>query len=214
MASRAGAAGCSCTEGDSSWKPALRHALDALAGRLNEVFERETSGGLRDPWAARDDYMALRNGWMSQDAFWDRHSAKWKLFRSHTLKARVLRLLEAQYYGQAMYTSCGFFFEDLDRIEPRNDIAYARKAISEVWQATGIDLQTQFVADLERARSSRSGATGASLYRLLPSRPSGRAAAAGGDDRRASGLSGRMLILLGAGSSAPPHLPRWKRWAA
>ena len=84
----------------------------------------------------------------------------------------MLRLLEAQYFGQAMYTSCGFFFDDLDGIEPRNDIAYARKAISEVWQATGTDLQTQFVADLERARSSRSGATAADLYRLLPSRPS------------------------------------------
>ena len=165
-------AGCSCTDGDSSWKPALRHALDALAGKLNEIFERETAGGLRDPWAARDDYLALRNGWMSQDAFWDRHSAKWKWFRNHTLEERTLRLLEAQYYGQAMYTSCGFFFDDLDGIEPRNDIAYARKAISEVWQATGTDLQAQFVADLERARSSRSGATGADLYRLLPSRPS------------------------------------------
>ena len=165
-------AGCSCTDGDSSWKPALRHALDALAGQLNEIFERETASGLRDPWAARDDYLALRNGWISQDAFWDRHSAKWKWFRNHTLEERTLQLLEAQYYGQAMYTSCGFFFDDLDRIEPRNDIAYARKAISVVWQATGTDLQAQFVADLERARSSRSGATGADLYRLLPSRPS------------------------------------------
>jgi hypothetical protein len=110
---------------------------------------------------------------MSQDAFRDRHSAKWKWFRNHTLEERVLRLLKAQYYGQAMYTSCGFFFDDLDGIEPRNDIAYARKAISEVWQATGTDLQTQFVADLERARSSRTGATGADLYRMLPSRPSG-----------------------------------------
>jgi alpha-amylase/alpha-mannosidase (GH57 family) len=164
--------GCSCTEGDSSWKPALRHALDGLAGRLNEVFERETAGALRDPWAARDDYLALRNGWMSSDAFWSRHSARWKWFRNRPLEARMQQLLEAQYFGQAMYTSCGFFFEDLDRIEPRNDIAYARKAISGVWQATGIDLQAQFVADLERARSLRTGATGADLYRLLPSRPS------------------------------------------
>jgi alpha-amylase/alpha-mannosidase (GH57 family) len=163
-------AGCSCTEGDFSWKPALRHAFDALAGRLNDIFERESAGGLRDPWAARADYLALRNGWMSQDAFWARHSARWKWFRNRPQEAHMLRLLEAQYYGQAMYTSCGLFFEDLDRIEPRNDIAYARKAISGIWQATEIDLQTQFVVDLERARSSRTGATGADLYRRLPSR--------------------------------------------
>jgi alpha-amylase/alpha-mannosidase (GH57 family) len=166
-------AGCSCTEGDSSWKPTLRHALDRLAERLNALFERETAGVLHDPWAARDDYLALRNGWMTQDAFWSRHGAKWRWFRNRPQEARTRRLLEAQYFGQAMYTSCGFFFADLDRIEPRNDIAYARKAISEVWQTTGDDLQARFVADLKRARSPHSGATGADLYRLLPSRPSG-----------------------------------------
>jgi alpha-amylase/alpha-mannosidase (GH57 family) len=162
--------GCSCTEGDSSWKPALRHALDALAGRMNEILERETVGGLRDPWAARDDYLALRNRWMSHNAFWAKHSAKRKLFRNRPLETRLLRLLEAQYFGQCMYTSCGFFFEDLDRIEPRNDIAYARKAISCVWQATGIDLQTRFLADLQSARSARTGVSGADLYRRLPAR--------------------------------------------
>jgi hypothetical protein len=82
-------------------------------------------------------------------------------------------LLEAQYFGQCMYTSCGFFFEDLDRIEPRNDIAFARRAISLVWQATGIDLETAFVADLEHTRSWRTGKTGADLYRGLPAVPAG-----------------------------------------
>jgi len=164
-------AGCSCTEGDSSWKPALRHALDGLARRMNEIFEREAAGNLRDPWAARDDYLALRNGWMSHDTFWSRHGARWRWLRNRALEARMLRLLEAQYFGQCMYTSCGFFFADLDGIEPANDIAYARKAISGVWQGAGIDLQAQFVSDLEHARSARTGATGADLYRRLPSRP-------------------------------------------
>ena len=49
---------------------------------------------------------------------------------------RILTLLEAQYYRQAMYTSCGFFFEDLSRLEPRYVIAYAAKAIHLVKEAT------------------------------------------------------------------------------
>jgi len=67
-----------------------------------------------------------------------------------------------------MYTSCGFFFEDLDRIEPRNDIAFARRAISLVWQAAHLDLQAEFVRDLAAAHSWRTGVTGVDAYRQLP----------------------------------------------
>ena len=72
-----------------------------------------------------------------------------------------------------MFTSCGFFFEDLDRIEPRNDIAFARRAISLAWEATHTDLQTEFLAQLADARSWRTGLTGADLYRELPAVPAG-----------------------------------------
>ena len=78
------------------------------------------------------------------------------------------QLLESQYYQQYSFTSCGFFFEDLDRIEPRNNIAFARRAISLTWQALGIDLQRDFVRDLRAARSSRTGLTGTDLYQQLP----------------------------------------------
>ena len=45
--------GCSCTEGDSSWKPVLRHALEHLAKRGDRLFEHYASKALLDPWAAR-----------------------------------------------------------------------------------------------------------------------------------------------------------------
>jgi hypothetical protein len=79
-----------------------------------------------------------------------------------------LLLLEAQYYQQCSFTSCGFFFEDLDRIEPRNDIAFARRAISLIWQALEIDLQAEFVHDLQKVKSWRTSLTGADIYRQLP----------------------------------------------
>jgi hypothetical protein len=59
----------------------------------------------------------------------------------------------------------------LERIEPRNDIAFARRAINLAWQATRTDLQTEFLADLVAARSWRTGRTGADLYRDLPAVP-------------------------------------------
>ena len=160
--------GCECTEGDASWKPTLRRALDSLSARLNETFEQHTAATLYDPWAARDAYLGLRNGWMSADDFWSQHGKNDGRATSTAAEARTLQLLEAQYFGQWMYTSCGFFFEDLDRIEPRNDIAFARRAISLVWLATGRDLESDFLRELGAVRSWRTGITGADAYRQLP----------------------------------------------
>jgi hypothetical protein len=160
--------GCACTQGDSSWKPALRLALDNLAARLNETFEQHTATALRDPWAARDAYLGLRNGWTSRDEFWHRFGRNGirRVRKAAAEKAEML--LEAQYYGQSMYTSCGFFFEDLDRIEPRNDVAFARRAISLVWLATKVDLERDFLRDLAQVKSGRTGISGVDAYAQLP----------------------------------------------
>jgi hypothetical protein len=161
--------GCSCTEGDSSWKGSLRVALACLAGRSNLLFEQYTRTILNDPWAARDDYLALHNSWETLESFWARHG-KFALTDAQSLKQaqQTQQLLEAQYYLQYSFTSCGWFFEDLDRIEPRNDIAFARRAVSLIWQALGIDLQQDFVHDLQAARSWRTQLSGADLYQQLP----------------------------------------------
>ena len=164
--------GCTCTEGDSLWKPALLKAITQLNERGAQIFEQYTSEALADPWAARDEYLALRTGRETTASFWERHGKQHSMPDAE-LAWRTLTLLEAQYYHQYSFTSCGWFFEDLDRIEPRNDIAFAHRAISLIWQATGIDLQSAFVKELQAAKSWRTGVTGADLYRKLPGVPSG-----------------------------------------
>jgi len=160
--------GCECTEGDSSWKGTLRQALTHLAERGDDLFEQYASEMLRDPWAARNGYLALRNGWESATNFWSRYGQDGREPPDTQLTQRTLQLLEAQYYQQYSFTSCGFFFEDLDRLEPCNDIAFARRSISLYWQATGVNLQPDFVADLQSAQSWRTHLSGANLYRRLP----------------------------------------------
>ncbi len=163
--------GCACTEGDSSWKGALRMALIRLAGRSSLLFEQYTRDTLKDPWAARDDYLALHHGWETLESFWERHgkySLKSADDQAMKRSLQTQQLLEAQYYLQYSFTSCGFFFEDLDRIEPRNNIAFARRAISLIWQALGIDLQQNFVRDLQASESWRTQRSGADLYQRLP----------------------------------------------
>src|SRR2546427_6637728 len=55
--------GCECTEGDSSVKGELRRALNNLAAHGDQLFEQYAGEALRDPWAARNAYLDLRNGW-------------------------------------------------------------------------------------------------------------------------------------------------------
>jgi Domain of unknown function (DUF3536) len=105
---------------------------------------------------------------LSAEAFWERHRAGRLAGGTHIDPARGHLLLAAEYCAQRMYTSCGFFFEELDRIEPRNNIAFARRAINLVWQATGEDLQAQFLTDLAAVHSRRTGVSGLDIYRQLP----------------------------------------------
>jgi len=160
--------GCECTEGDSSWKGKLHLALRHLAERGDQLFERYTLETLDDPWAARDAYLPMRNGWETLESFWMQHGKHQRPPIDQLVEQRTLLLLEAQYYLQCMFTSCGFFFEDLDRIEPRNNIAFARRAISLIWQALGIDLQPDFVRELRDVKSGVKPLTGAQVYQQLP----------------------------------------------
>ncbi|MGZ3622871.1 MAG: DUF3536 domain-containing protein, partial [Ktedonobacteraceae bacterium] len=160
--------GCECTEGDSSWKGDLNFALRNLSEKGDQLFEHYGSETLADPWAARDAYLPVRNGWETVESFWTKQSKHQQPPTDQSLAQRTLLLLEAQYYQQCSLTSCGFFFEDLDRIEPRNNIACARRAISLVWQALDIDLQPEFIQDLQKAKSEHTGLTGADMYRQLP----------------------------------------------
>jgi hypothetical protein len=163
--------GCECTEGDGRWKAHLRQALVHLSEQGDQVFERYAGKTLSNPWAARDEYLAFHHSWGNPECFWTKHGKEGRRPQDIALILQTAALLEAQYYQQYSFTSCGFFFEDLDRIEPRNDIAFARRAISLIWQATGIDLQRDFVEDLKAAKSWRTGRTGADLYRQLPEVP-------------------------------------------
>ncbi len=160
--------GCGCTEGDASWKFPLYSALRRLADRVDVLFERQVAATLTDPWDARDHFIEWRNGWVPPATFWAQHGRRGRKPGKEQLSARTWQLLEAEYCMQAAFTSCGWFFEDLDRIEPRLLLNYARCAISHVWRALRIDLQADFLADLAQAHSWRTDAQGDSLYHALP----------------------------------------------
>jgi len=55
-----------------------------------------------------------------------------------------------------MFTSCGWFFDDFDRIEPKNNVAYAAQAVWLARLATGVDLESDTIPYLKRVKSSHS----------------------------------------------------------
>lgn len=150
---------CGCRTGgprewQQTWRTPLREALDWLRDLLAPAYEQYGSRVLRDPWAARDDYstVILDRSPHNVDRFLHRH-ARHSLSADEMLAA--LKLLEMQHQAMLMYTSCGWFFDELSGLEPRQVMLHAARAIALahdfVW---GVPLETDFLERLARARSN------------------------------------------------------------
>ena len=139
---------CDCLPEPGHWKRDLRKALDHLAKRLDQIYANELLNLGLDPWQLQKAYIQVLLGTASLEEL---VSCQWLANRELSMEAlsKVELLLEAQYERQRMYTSCGFFFEKFERIEPQNSVAYARHAIQLTAQATGVDLLAGFYEDLE-----------------------------------------------------------------
>jgi alpha-amylase/alpha-mannosidase (GH57 family) len=114
------------------WRAPLRQGLDWLAGELHAVFEREGTALLSDPWAARDAYgdVATADG-----------------------SVRTRELLELERNALRMFTSCGWFFDDIAGIEALQVLRYAARAI-ELAGPGGERLEAGLLQYLARAESN------------------------------------------------------------
>jgi len=160
---------CGCNTGahptwNQSWRAPLRGALDALRDSLTNVFQEVGPGCLKDIWAARNGYI---------DVILDRTEGGRRTFlESHALEpsrmeaARVcLKLMELQRQSMLMYTSCGWFFDDISGIETLQILQYAARAIELAREIRGKDLEPEFMNTLARAKSNKENeGTGRDIY--------------------------------------------------
>jgi alpha-amylase/alpha-mannosidase (GH57 family) len=163
---------CGCNGGRAGWNQAwrapLRKALDQLRDALVPLTEAEGAKLFKDVWDARDEYIEamLDHSPQSVERFLRRHQL-------HTLtvpeRIRALELMEMQRHAQLMYTSCGWFFDDISGIETVQIIAYAARALQlarEVFGALSTPLEPAFLAALSEARSNLPAAgDGAKIYK-------------------------------------------------
>lgn len=151
-------ANCGCNSGmhpgwTQAWRGALREAMDWLRDRLIPLFEQDAKKYLTSPWDARDDYInvILDRSRENVEGFLRRHASR-DLSRDE--KARVLKLLEAQRAAMLMYTSCGWFFDEIDGIEGVQVMHYAAAAMQYMEELESISLEPDYLRFLERAPSN------------------------------------------------------------
>ncbi len=147
---------CGCTE-HAEWKAPLRQAFNEIARALDDQYEQAMSPIFSDPWEMRHAYIhvLLKEVKLAE---WLQGQARIAL--DEAAYRKISLLLAAQFERQRMFTSCGWFFEDFDRIEPRNNVAYAAQATWLNLQATAMDLTSLAMAWLRPVKSWRSGLRG------------------------------------------------------
>lgn len=149
---------CGCNTGAGAgwhqqWRAPLREALDWLRDECVAIFEERGAAVLRDPWEARDDYI---------DVILDRSDDNVDRFLAgHLLEGvnggaavTALELLEMQRNAMLMYTSCGWFFNDISGIETVQVLHYAARVIQLAEKASGRSLELEFLRRVQGARSN------------------------------------------------------------
>jgi alpha-amylase/alpha-mannosidase (GH57 family) len=163
---------CGCNGGkqgyNQAWRAPLRKALDELRDALDPLTEQEGGKLFKDVWAARDGYIevVLDRSPQSLERFFQKHQ-----LRALTALERVrgMELMEMQRHTQLMYTSCGWFFDDISGIETVQVIAYAARVLQlarEVFGEAAAALEPAFLARMAGARSNVAAAgDGAKIYK-------------------------------------------------
>lgn len=165
---------CGCNTGgnvgwNQQWRKPLREALDWLRDQLTQIYIREASLIFKDPEEARNEYIQIilnRNDETIRK-FLGEHCVR------DTDPSKVLRLLEMQRHAMLMFTSCGWFFDEVSGIETTQIMQYACRAMQLVSQIADANLEEEFLKRLSIAQSNIPGyGDAASVYRrfVIPSK--------------------------------------------
>jgi alpha-amylase/alpha-mannosidase (GH57 family) len=162
-----GNCGCAADQsksGRQQWRAPLRQAMDWLRDKVAGVYEERMKFFHEDPWAVRDRYIEAIN---------DRSPANVEGFLSRATgrelsqaeKVTVLKLLEMQRNAMLMYTSCGWFFDNMSGIETVQIMQYAARAMQLCHEVQQWDLEDEFKAMLEKApANARPYSNGREIY--------------------------------------------------
>src|SRR5450759_768097 len=144
---------CGCTP-HGEWKSAMRIAFEQISALIDGVGQQLGNLLIKDWPEIKNQYIHVILGELSAWELINQH-AKHELDEDEICKIELL--LRANEDRQRMFTSCGWYFDDYDRIEPKNNTAYSAEAIWLVLRATGIDLSQNAMTLLKPVKSWRTG---------------------------------------------------------
>lgn len=161
---------CGCKTGgephwNQKWRTPLRQALDYLRDQLSAIYENTLRNYHPDPWLLRNKYIEI---------FPQRSRTKTVRFLEQNFQRNlsdseittILRALEMQRMALYMYTSCGWFFNEISGIETIQILQYAERAIQLAEDIAQVELYPQFLQILGQAVSNiPSMGNGADIYR-------------------------------------------------
>ena len=149
---------CGCNSGinpgwTQTWRKPLREAMDWLRDETIPIYRSEASEYFEDPWNVRNEYIEviLNRSRKNINAFLKKHAIKGL---SKIEKIRALKLLEMQRNAMLMYTSCGWFFDDISGIETVQIMQYALKTIQYVEDLQGLSLNSEYLKFLKEAQGN------------------------------------------------------------
>jgi alpha-amylase/alpha-mannosidase (GH57 family) len=150
---------CGCSVGahpgwNQKWREVLRDAVDWLRDALSPAYEERAKHFFKDSWGVREDYIdvLLDRSPASRERFMRRHAAQ---ELTEEALCAALKLLELQRHAMLMYTSCGWFFDDISGIETIQVLQYAARVLQLAQESFGDDLEPAFLERLEKAKSNK-----------------------------------------------------------
>jgi alpha-amylase/alpha-mannosidase (GH57 family) len=163
---------CGCNygrfpSGKQQWRAPLREAMDWLRDRLAPLYESKIAEYVTDVRRVRNDYISVVNDRSPQNvqSFLQKSAGRELSFDE---QVAVLKLLEMQRNTMLMYTSCGWFFDDICGIETVQIMNYASRAIQLAKEVNGDDFEPGFQEILQKASTNvKEFANGRDAYLAL-----------------------------------------------
>ncbi|MEO0790364.1 MAG: DUF3536 domain-containing protein [Bacteroidota bacterium] len=147
---------CGCHTGgeahwNQAWRGPLRDALDYVREIVVGIYEERAPTYFKDHWGARDEYIQLVLDRNSSSDWLEKYGKS----PAGTEDTSMLRLLEMQRHAMLMYTSCGWFFNEVSGIETLQILQYALRALHLARVITGQSYETEFEERLATIPSNK-----------------------------------------------------------
>ncbi len=151
------------------WRKPLRDAMNYLSSVIKRVYIEETKDIYKDIWEARKEYIRVILNEIDFDKFVEKYSRdRGKQIKS---KKKLKYLMELQRINQFIFTSCGWFYDDITHTSSIIILRWGIWGIKVLSKVIGKketeEIKKEYIKILRQAKSNFKGDGGSISERLL-----------------------------------------------